>query len=468
MRKTKSCCPSALAALALVACALECRADLIAPGTEGKVQPADSKHTSLLYVPRDWKAGQKHPLIFMMHGAGAQPTTWPWRDATEGKTYLIVGLAYGGQDDAGAQGIRSDAGTCTAMMKYINDIRALVDKDYGVDQGQVFLTGLSMGGWGVNFYGFKPEAKGLYRGYCIMAAGPRTDSGVDLSVAKGLPLLLVNGETDPNKRAADEGKPAAEKAGAIVEYTIIPGEGHVPATEKLAAAIAPWLKANGPLKEVKEWIAQAEKLEGEKPGEAIALYEKAGAIASTDPAVEKARARAAELNAAARTELDAAAALADGGKLVEAVPALEAVARKYAGAAVGKEALEKLEALKGSDAFAGAKKTAEAATALEAAEKLATAGKYSEALAALHKIVETWPDTAPAKAAAERLKALEADPKAQLAIAEEKAGSRLKTAKNFVKNGMWDRAKPILEDVVKTYPGTKAADEAKELLAKGR
>jgi len=164
----------------------------------------------------------------MMHGSGGQPTTWPWRDATQGNTHLIVGLAYGGQDDAGAQGIRSDPATCTAMIKYINDVRAAVDKDYGVDQSQVFLTGLSMGGWGVNFYGFKPEAKGLYRGYCIMAAGPRNDSGVDLSVAKGLPLLLVNGETDPNKRAADEGKPAAEKAGIIVEYKILPGEGHVP------------------------------------------------------------------------------------------------------------------------------------------------------------------------------------------------------------------------------------------------
>lgn len=460
--------PSALAACALLACALECGADLIAPGTEGKVQPEGSKHASLLFVPKDWKAGQKHPLIFMMHGAGAQPTTWPWRDATGGKTHLIVGLAYGGQDDAGAQGIRSDAATCTAMMKYINDIRALVDRDYGVDQSQVFLTGLSMGGWGVNFYGFKPEAKGLYRGYCIMAAGPRTDSGVDLSVAKGLPLLLVNGETDPNKRAADEGKPAAEKAGAIVEYTIIPGQGHVPDTDKLAAAIAPWLQANGPLKEVKEWIAQAEKLEGDRPGEAIALYEKAGAIASTDPAVEKARDRARNLNAAARAELDAAGALADGGKPVEALPALEAVARKYAGAAVGKEAADKAEALKGSDAFAAAKKTAEASTALDAAEKLASDGKYSEAMAALQKIVETWPDTAPSKAAAERLKALDADPVAKLAIAEEKAGSRLKQAKNFVKNGMWDRAKPILEEVVKTYPGTKAAEEAKGLLAKGR
>ena len=460
--------PFAFAALVLFACAPECRAELIAPGAEGKIQPAGSAHASILYVPKDWKAGQKHPLIFMMHGSGGQPTTWPWRDATQGNTHLIVGLAYGGQDDAGAQGIRSDPATCTAMIKYINDVRAAVDKDYGVDQSQVFLTGLSMGGWGVNFYGFKPEAKGLYRGYCIMAAGPRNDSGVDLSVAKGLPLLLVNGETDPNKRAADEGKPAAEKAGIIVEYKILPGEGHVPATDKLAAAIAPWLKANGALKEVQEWVANAEKLEADRPGEAIALYEKAGAIASTDPVVLKARKRAEELNAAARTELAAAVALSDGGKPLEAVPALEAVAKKYAGAAVGKEAADKVEALKGSDAFAAAKRTAEAAAALDAAEKLAAAGKYSEAIAALEKLVAAWPATAPAKAAADRLKALGEDPKAQLAIAEEKAGSRLKLAKNFLKNGAWDRAKPILEEVVKTYPGTKAAEEAAGLLAKGK
>ncbi len=438
-------------------------ADRIPPGGEGPIQIEGNQHTSLLYVPSDWKEGVKYPLILFMHGAGAKPTTWPFRDTTHGMGYLIVGLAYGGQDDAGAQGIRQDESTKKSMMKYIDDIRALVDKEYGVDQGQVFLSGLSMGGWGVNFYGFHADAKGKYRGYCIIAAGPLEEQGVDLSIAKGLPMLLVNGEQDQNLQAAQRGKPAAEKAGAIVELKVIPGEGHVPSVAKMSEAIAPWLAANGPQKELAALVEKAKGLEASKPGEALALYEKAAKSPSSDPIVAEAAAKAETIRAEATKAVVDAEALVSAGKLFEGAKALDAVASKYAGAELAKAAAERAAEIRKSDDFARATKEAAASEALARADALADAKKYDEAARAYEKVTTSWPDTEAAKAAAAKADALAKDPAAQAVIQEKTAASRLGTAKNFLANGMKDRAIPILDEVIQKYPSTKAAAEAKKL-----
>lgn len=438
-------------------------ADRIPPGGEGQIQVPGSQHASLLYVPSDWKEGMKYPLILFMHGAGGKPTTWPFRDTTKGSGYLIVGLAYGGQDDAAAQGIRQDASTVSAMMKYIDDVRALVDKEYGVDPSQVFLTGLSMGGWGVNFYGFHADARGKYRGYCIIAAGPLEEQGVDLSVAKGLPLLLVNGEQDQNLQAAQRGKPAAEKAGAIVELKVIPGEGHVPSVAKLSEAIAPWLAANGPQKELLALVEKAKGLEATKPGEALSLYEKAAQSPSTDPIVAEARAKAEAIRAEATKVVEAAEALATAGRLVEAAKALDAVAAKYAGADLAKSAAERADAIRKGGDFAKATREAAADAALAKADALAEARKYDEAVRAYQQVVASWPDTDAAKSAQARGEALAQDPEAQASIQEKQAASRLGMAKNFLANGSKDRAIPILDEILEKYPGTKAAAEAKKL-----
>jgi TolA-binding protein len=50
--------------------------------------------------------------------------------------------------------------------------------------------------------------------------------------------------------------------------------------------------------------------------------------------------------------------------------------------------------------------------------------------------------------------------------AERAATLKLKTAKELIKEGKNDRAKQVLEDLLKKYPKTKAAEEAKELQKK--
>jgi len=211
----------------------------LSAGSEGKLAIPGNSFPGVLYVPSDYVPGTRMPLILFMHGSGGSPTTWPFKDATGGKGYLIAGLSYGAFSDAGAGGIKTDAAGCTAMIKFIDQVRAEIDKLYGVDQKHVYLTGLSMGGWGVNFYGFNKEARGRYRGYAILAAGPRKE--VDLTIARGLPVMVLNGDKDPNLAVAKEGVGPLGNAGGIVKQVILPGQPHVPATESMVQPLKSWL-----------------------------------------------------------------------------------------------------------------------------------------------------------------------------------------------------------------------------------
>jgi hypothetical protein len=98
-----------------------------------------------------------------------------------------------------------------------------------------------MGGWGVNTYGFAQAAKGRYRGYCIIAAGPLNRPGVILSIAKGLPVLVLNGALDGNLATARSGVPLLEKAGAMVTFTVLPDEGHMPDPKVIWPPLHEWL-----------------------------------------------------------------------------------------------------------------------------------------------------------------------------------------------------------------------------------
>lgn len=225
--------------LAFLAGALSA-ADVLAPGTEGQLAIPGCDHPNVLYVPKDYVPGAQMPLILFMHGSGAKPTTWPYKAATGGKGYLIVGLSYGAFPDAGAKGINLGPDGSAAMIAYIDKVRDLVSKTYSVDQKRVILSGLSMGGWGVCAYGFKKELKGRYCGYAILAAGA-VDHGFDAAVVKGLPVLVLNGATCFNLQTANNGMPLLENAGAVATQVVLPGEGHVPKGEAMMTALATWL-----------------------------------------------------------------------------------------------------------------------------------------------------------------------------------------------------------------------------------
>jgi hypothetical protein len=60
----------------------------------------------------------------------------------------------------------------------------------------------------------------------------------------------------------------------------------------------------------------------------------------------------------------------------------------------------------------------------------------------------------------------EADRKVEASKAEHAAVGKLKLAKSLAESGLVDKAKPRLQEIVDSYPQTKAAEEARQLLEK--
>ncbi len=211
-------------------------------GKEGNLKIPSYSPPCKLYIPANYSAMTRWPVIYFLHGAGARPSAQLFRYFTGGQNFIVVGLSYAAISDKGRRGVTSDAKSRKNMLQYFKDIMLTLKEHYSVNDKMVFLTGLSMGGWGVNYYGFQPKARGLFRGYCIIAAGPLTRRPVNLSVAKGRPVLVLNGAQDPNVQAANIGCPALKKAGADVTRVVIPNEGHVPGPDTMKKPVFEWLK----------------------------------------------------------------------------------------------------------------------------------------------------------------------------------------------------------------------------------
>jgi len=91
-------------------------------------------------------------------------------------------------------------------------------------------------------------------------------------------------------------------------------------------------------------------------------------------------------------------------------------------------------------------------------------------LKGLDDLATRFPDTKAGKAAAEKAGALRADPnvmkKIQNDAAEKDCKGWMSMARNFIKTGLPDKARPFLDQVIQKYPDTDYAKEAKELLQK--
>lgn len=254
---------SVLAALMIIAGAglASSAADKLGPGQEGKLEIPGYKFPCVIYLPTDYAAGSRMPAVLHLHPYGGEPTTFPFRHATGGKGYIVVGLSYGSHP-TGARGKdgfisnpRNFRAEVFAMTKFVEQVRTVVDQTWGLDQKRVFLSGNSMGGLAINCFGFHRKAKDRYRGFCLIAAGPMETRATDFSVARGLPVLLINGEKDFNLASATDNKPLLEEAGAIVTQVIVPGEGHGISEAKLCPPLLKWLQGIED-EGSRAWIAQ--------------------------------------------------------------------------------------------------------------------------------------------------------------------------------------------------------------------
>lgn len=333
--------------LSLVCGTVAARADVpVQPGTSGPLTLAGVKTRTVIYVPPDWAQGKRLPLVLFMFGTGMRPTTRYPRQATGDRGWLVVGLDYLEQGASG-KGIKTDATSRMRMVSYIKAVLKWVETHYGHHEGQVFLAGVSMGGWGVNLYGFHPGLRGRFRGYAILAAGAWTKSrGIAFSVTRGLPVLLLNGETDYNRKYADLGARLLKGKGALVEQVVLPGQGHNMGFGDVGRELGRWLRTHRVPRDVARLLARARDAEKRKrPGQAVARIREAVKKAPDEPAVAEALAHAEALEAEGRAALEAAVALAASDR-EGALKALERLGSIWGTHAIGQAAGARRAALK--------------------------------------------------------------------------------------------------------------------------
>ncbi|MCZ7649202.1 MAG: hypothetical protein M5U26_28765 [Planctomycetota bacterium] len=414
----------------------------------------------VLVLPSGYDAAKKYDLIVALHGAGDTAENFArfWTGHA-GKRGSILAVP-----EASSQmgpGFTWNGNDIDRIVATVGDVA----KSFSADPRRVLLTGHSAGcamGFMVleakadHFTCFGGTAHGLT---------PRHAMDKLKEAAKTTAIYYSVGTKDPNYaiyestvKQLTEAKFFLKSEAPEIGHTIVPEQvehmlAHFDAAcdqagaEKLAAAKK--------LLEGKHW-AQAET-----------------ALAEAGVGFGAAAQEAKTLLDSLQKDLQAKFEAAKSQTGPEAVAALKAFAKEFAGTKSAQEA-EALAAQVASDpktvdALRDRKQQArneEAVKALADAGALEKAGKLPLALDAYRRIAREYADTpvkTPAEAAAARM---EKDPKVNEAQAKAEAERLFKRAENYQRNSANEMAKKIYLEIADKFPGTEAAREAKERAGK--
>lgn len=222
------------------------------PGSNGSMK---------VFLPVNYKAEQKWPVLFFYHGMGGSPDTSVLRRFTDGSNYIVVGMPY-------IEGDRSR--TAQEMEAYMRRelanfqlARNWIVAHASVDESRIFMSGASKGGWTTT--GLAEMASSQVAGMVVLLAG-RNAGPSRSSVIPGVqnkPIYIGDGELDLNLVAAVRARELYRKNGASVTFEEYAGIGHE--MPKEARRLREWLRiqaiprqGNNRDNARKEWSAATE------------------------------------------------------------------------------------------------------------------------------------------------------------------------------------------------------------------
>jgi predicted peptidase len=171
----------------------------------------------LLYLPKEYSARQRWPLLLFLHGAGESgddlekvKTHGPPKLVAQGKDFPFIIVSP--QSPGGGW----DVDTLNALLD-------VIEKKYTVDEDRVYLTGLSMGGFGT--WALAIEHPERFAAIVPIAAGGTPWRARRL---KSVPAWVFHGAKDPvvPLKADQDMVDALHAAGGDVKFTIYPDAGH--------------------------------------------------------------------------------------------------------------------------------------------------------------------------------------------------------------------------------------------------
>lgn len=201
------------------------------PGEEVRID-VDNKYIGgdhfVVYVPSDYTDEQEWPAIFVYHGMGGQPTTWPFRQITKGRGFIVIGMGYV-QDVKGKITKGQYIDYLKSERKSVFEVKRYVSKHLRIDDKRLFITGNSKGGWHTSAM-LEMSAR-AWAGAVILAAGRSRNVNVITPAAtkralRGKPIYIGAGEKDENLASAKKAVSYYERLGAKVTFEEYKGAGH--------------------------------------------------------------------------------------------------------------------------------------------------------------------------------------------------------------------------------------------------
>lgn len=176
----------------------------------------------LLYLPKEYgkEADKKWPLMLFLHGSGESGS-----DIEKVKMHGPPKLVAGGKEFPFI--IVSPQAPTPRVGWQVETLNTLLDdviQKYKVDEDRVYLTGLSMGGFGTwTLASANPER--------FAAIAPICGGGQPQMAArrlKDMPIWVFHGAKDPTVpiKSSEDMVDALKKAGADVKFTVYPDAGH--------------------------------------------------------------------------------------------------------------------------------------------------------------------------------------------------------------------------------------------------
>ena len=174
----------------------------------------------LLYLPKDYgkDAGKKWPVLFFLHGSGESgldiekvKANGPPKRIAAGKEFPFIVVSP--QSLGGGWNV-----------EILNNLLDEVIKTYAVDEDRIYLTGLSMGGYGT--WAWAQDSPKRFAAIAPICGGgmPRR-----ARVLKDMPIWVFHGAKDPTVpiKEAEDMVAALKSAGANdVKFTVYPEAGH--------------------------------------------------------------------------------------------------------------------------------------------------------------------------------------------------------------------------------------------------
>ncbi len=206
------------------------------PGEEFQMRWPPVGRDLPVYVPSDYSAARRWPVVVLYHGLNGEPSTALIRDLTGGKGVLVVGMTY----IEPGQVRRSPEQQQAYQAEELAQLEGLLDElpqRVRMDRGRVFLAGISRGGWQVSVFAECAEPR--VAGYIILLGGRFPfvrERRPDLSDRA---VYVGTGENEEANAYARMAAQYFDRSGAEVTWEEYPGRGHE--VDTTAARLRNWV-----------------------------------------------------------------------------------------------------------------------------------------------------------------------------------------------------------------------------------